>query len=134
MKMCPFNKEGLLVHRWALWAAIHLPFTRRFLIWLDDALRYGKRNPLKKWWLDLEIVNGSVVAPGDANERELDLERPAPDGNENIAVYPVETLPGPHDDGPVPIDRKRGLEDCLKAEQALAQRRASPQSPSENEL
>ncbi len=53
MKMCPWNKEGLLAHRIAMWTAIKLRFSRRVLIWLDDALGYGRRNPIKKWWLDL---------------------------------------------------------------------------------
>lgn len=121
MKMCPFNKEGLMVHRWALWAAIHLPFTRRLLIWLDDALKYGKRNPLKKWWLDLEIVHGRVVEPKGANARDLYLDRKLPEGNENIAIYPVSTLPGPDDEGAVPLDRRQGLADCRAAEQELVQ-------------
>ena len=50
LKMCPFNKEGLVSHRAALWVAIKLPFMRRFLARLDDWLEYGKRNPVKKWW------------------------------------------------------------------------------------
>ncbi len=119
MKMCPFNKEGLLVHRWALWAAIRLPWSRRFLIWLDDALRYGERNPIKKWWLDLEIRNKKVVTPEGANERDLNLEREIPHDNKNIAVYPVEKLPKADAKGPVPLDRKQGLEDCRQAEQRL---------------
>lgn len=110
-----------MVHRWALWAAIHLPFTRRLLIWLDDALKYGKQNPLKKWWLDLEIVNGRVVEPKGTNARDLYLDRKLPDGNENIAVYPVSTLPGPDDEQAVPLDRKQGLADCRAAEQELVQ-------------
>ncbi len=121
MKMCPFNKEGLMVPRWALWAAIHLPFTRRLLIWLDDALKYGKQNPLKKWWLDLEIVHGRVVEPKGTNARDLYLDRKLPDGNENIAIYPVSTLPGPDDEHAVPLDRKQGLADCRAAEQELVQ-------------
>ena len=106
MKMCPFNKEGLLVHRWALWAAIHLPWTRRFLIWLDDALRYGKRNPVKKWWLDLEIRNKKVKTPDGANERDLTLEREIRNDNKGIAVYPVETHPKADAKGPVPLESK----------------------------
>ena len=119
MKVCPFNKEGLLVHRWALWAAIKLPFTRRLLIWLDDALKYGKRNPIKKWWLDLEIVNGKVGEAGGVNQRDLRLDRHAPVGNRNIGVYPFEKLPQAHQQEPVPVDRKQALEDCRQAERDL---------------
>ena len=70
MKMCPWNKEGLLAHRLAMWTAIKLPFSRRFLIWLDDALGYGKRNPVKRWWLDLVKEDGRVVAASGTNERD----------------------------------------------------------------
>ena len=69
----------------------------------------------------LEIVNGRVVQPKGKNERDLYLDRKLPDGNENIAVYPVSTLPGPGDDQAVPLDRKRGLADCRAAEQELVQ-------------
>ena len=119
MKMCPFNKEGLLVHRWALWAAIHLPWTRRFLIWLDDALRYGERNPVKKWWLDLEIRDKKVKTPHGANERDLTLEGEPRNDNKGIAVYPVATHPKADAKGPVPLDRKQGLEDGREAARAL---------------
>ncbi|MFQ5472878.1 MAG: reductive dehalogenase [Dehalococcoidia bacterium] len=123
MKMCPFNKEGLLVHRWALWAAIHLPWTRRFLIWLDDVLRYGERNPIKKWWLDFEIRDKKVQKPEGVNARDLHLERELRHDNRGIAVYPIETLPNASDEEPVPLDRKQGLEDCRQAEKALRELR-----------
>ena len=93
MKMCPWNKEGLLAHRLAMWAAIKLPFSRRFLIWLDDALGYGKRNPIKRWWLDLVKEDGRVVAASGTNERDLALERDVSGGNERVATYPVDKLP-----------------------------------------
>ena len=115
MKMCPFNKEGLLAHRLALWLAIKVPSARRLLIWLDDVLRYGKRNPIKKWWLDLEIVDKKVVKPQGANQRDLELDRAVPAGNEGIALYPIETLPPADQKTAVPVDRKQGLADCRDA-------------------
>lgn len=125
MKMCPFNKEGLMVHRWALWAAIRLPFTRRLLIWLDDVLRYGKRNATKRWWLDLEIVKKRIVEPKGANARDLTLEREIGDDNSNIAVYPWEKLPKAHQIEPVPLERSQGLEDCRTATEALTATKTS---------
>ena len=76
MKMCPFNKKGLMQHRLALWVAIRMAPLRKLLIWLDDALGYGKRNPLWKWWLDLEIRDGKVSRPANTNQRDLQLKRP----------------------------------------------------------
>ena len=119
MKMCPFNKEGLMMHRLALWSAIKLPFTRRFLIWLDDALKYGRRNPIKKWWLDLEIVNKRVVVPKNVSERDVHLERPTDLGNSKVATYPWEKLPTADDKETVPVDRKEGLKHTAEAEEML---------------
>ena len=120
MKMCPWNKEGLLAHRLAMWAAIRLPFSRRLLIWLDDALGYGKRNPIKRWWLDLVKEDGRVVAASGTNERDLSLERDVSGGNERVATYPVEKLPTAGDKETVPLDRKAGLDDTRRAEEELA--------------
>jgi len=119
MKMCPWNKEGLLQHRLAMWAAIALPWSRRFLIWLDDALGYGKRNPAKRWWLDLEIVDRKVVRPKGTNARDLTLDRDTAVGNERVAVFPWETLPTADRKDAVPVDRKQGLKDREAAEAAL---------------
>jgi reductive dehalogenase len=119
MKMCPWNKEGLLQHRMAMWMAIKWKWTHRLLIWLDDALRYGVRNRIKKWWLDLEVVDGRIV-PAEANARDLHLERGRKKEPRPLALYPPERLPAA-DQGrtPLPLDRKQGLIDRAKAEQAL---------------
>jgi reductive dehalogenase len=120
MKMCPWNKEGVLAHRIAMWAAIKLPWTRRTLIWLDDVMKYGVRNKIKKWWLDLEIVDGKVVKPEGINERDLHLERkdklkePRP-----TAVYPPERWPAVDRKEPLPFDRKQGIADAAEAAAAL---------------
>ncbi len=47
MKTCPYNHEGLLAQRAVLWAAIHLPFARRWIVALDDRLGNGSINPVK---------------------------------------------------------------------------------------
>jgi reductive dehalogenase len=119
MKMCPWNKEGLLAHNLAMWAAIKWPWSRRFLIWLDDRMGYGNRNPIKRWWLDLEIVNRKVVKPAGVNERDLNLDRDTSIGNEKVAVYPWEKLPTADDKETKPVDRKQGLKDREAAEAAL---------------
>ena len=105
MKMCPFNKKGLMQHRLALWAAIRMAPLRKLLIWLDDALGYGKRNPLWKWWLDLEIRDGKVSRPANTNQRDLQLKRPIPK-DKKIPIYPVETIPPPGSHDPHPLDRQ----------------------------
>ena len=94
MKMCPFNKQGLTQHRLWLWAAIRVAPLRKFLIWLDDALGYGKRKPVWKWWLDLEIRDGKVSKPANTNQRDLRLGRLVPK-DRIIPIYPIESIPRP---------------------------------------
>ena len=92
MKMCPFNKEGLVQHRIGLRIAMQFPFLRKILIKLDDFVGYGKRKQIWKWWLDLESKNGKIRKPDKTNERDLQTDRPLP-RNQTIPVYPVETIP-----------------------------------------
>lgn len=119
MKMCPWNKEGILHHRLAMWAAIKLPWTRRALIWLDDKVGYGRRNEANKWWLDLEIIDKKVVRAEGVNERDLTLDRHMPEGNEKVAMYPLEKQPGADEKEAKPVDRKQGLKDREEAERKL---------------
>jgi reductive dehalogenase len=133
MKMCPWNKEGLLQHEIAMWAAIKLPWTRRLLIWLDDKLGYGERNPIKKWWLDLEIPatereTKKVVAAEGANARDLNLERDVSGANERVALFPVDKLPTADQKDAVPLDRKQGLADTVEAERRLAEAKRAADS------
>jgi reductive dehalogenase len=107
MKTCPYNHEGLLAHRALLWAAMHLPWTRRWIVRLDDALGNGSINPAKTWWTDLEIVDGKVSLPKGTNRRGLSPDRPA--RRQEIAYYPAAAMPPPDARMPVPVDRRAAL-------------------------
>ncbi|MEO8144485.1 MAG: reductive dehalogenase domain-containing protein [Betaproteobacteria bacterium] len=107
MKTCPYNHEGLLAHRMFLWAAIHLPWTRRWIVRFDDRIRNGSINPVKTWWTDLEIVAGKIVPPRGTNRRDLAPDKP-PKAQE-IAYYPAASMPPPDAKTPVPVDRKAAL-------------------------
>lgn len=107
MKTCPYNHEGLLAHRASLWAAIHLPFARRWIVALDDRLGNGSINPVKTWWTDLEIVAGKIVAPRGSNRRGLSLGKPLK--ATEIAYYPAQAMPPPGVQEPFPVDRKAAL-------------------------
>ena len=107
MKTCPYNHEGLLAHRAFLWAAIHLPFTRRWIVRLDDSIGNGSINPAKTWWTDLEIVDGKVVPPHGTNRRGLARDKPLK--AQEIAYYPAAVMPPPDAKAPVPVDRKAAL-------------------------
>ncbi|MCW5770415.1 MAG: hypothetical protein KIT16_02170, partial [Rhodospirillaceae bacterium] len=106
-------------HRLAMWMAIKWKWTHRMLIWLDDKLGYGKRNPLKKWWLDLETKDGHVVRPAGVNERDLNLGRADTKDEEKRAMYDYGTLPGPGAPPKSPPDRVKGLEDRARAAEEL---------------
>ncbi len=121
MKMCPWNKEGLLHHRLAMWAAIRLPFTRRFLIWLDDKLRYGERNPKNRWWFDLETVDGRVGPAAAVNERGLNVDKKEPKAAK-LAVHEPDMWPEPDNMAPVPTDRAEGRRRYAAAESPDAAR------------
>jgi reductive dehalogenase len=104
MKVCPFNKPGLLGYRLALWLAIHVPASRPFLIWLDDRLNFGGRNAAWKWWLDLEWRDGRLQAAQKTNQRDLRPNRPKP-RSQPIPLYPLETVPPPTSHQPHPVRR-----------------------------
>ena len=117
MKTCPFNLEGLMGERIALWASVHLPFTRKWLAILDDKLGRGRRNATKRWWFDLEIVEGKTQAPRlGTNERDLNFGNILDPADEKIAHYPADMNPAPNQDGPFPPDRKEALRRARAAE------------------
>ncbi|MFM1886896.1 MAG: hypothetical protein RL026_2053 [Pseudomonadota bacterium] len=117
MKTCPINKvvdaDGPLLVRAASWAGLHLPWAKRWMAplaaWADDALGHGRRNPAKRWWLDLEMVEGCAVAPAGANAREIDPTRRAGRHSQRIAIYPAAMNPPADAAGAVPVDRKAAL-------------------------
>jgi reductive dehalogenase len=117
MKTCPFNLEGLMGERMALWASVHLPFSRKWLAILDDKLGRGRRNPTKRWWFDLEIVEGKTQVPRiGTNERDLNFDNILDPASEKIAHYPADMNPAPDQKEPFPPDRKEGLRRARLAE------------------
>ena len=124
MKTCPLNKvvtaDGPLLTRVASWFGVNALWAKPFLVpiavRLDDWFGNGRRNLVKKWWLDLEVVNKATVAAGGANERELDLDHALDPTKQKIAIYPANVMPpGDHLD-PYPVDRKAALAAAGQAE------------------
>jgi hypothetical protein len=110
MKTCPYNNEGLLVHRVLLWVATRFPSTRSYLARLDDRMGYGDINPVKRWWSDLEVVAGKVVKPKLVNRRGLDLEKGfSLKDKQKIAYTNANMLPPPNLRAAFPVDRKAGI-------------------------
>lgn len=118
MKTCPLNKvvtwEGPLATRIASWFGVNAFWAKPILVpiavWLDDFLGNGIRNPMKKWWLDLEIVDGVCVEPRKGvNQRDLDLDHKIDPAKQKIAYYHAEAMPPPNTGQPFPVDRKAAL-------------------------
>ena len=129
MKTCPYNREDLVESDRLLWLSIEVPASRQALIDQDDATLGGARNPVKRWWFDLEIVDGVAIAPpAGSNERDLDPMR----GDklaavQKLAFYPPDLQPpgGATLQTVVPIDRRAGQAAYASAEtpqQAQARR------------
>ncbi len=124
MKTCPYNHEGILAHRVFLWAAIHLPWTRRWIVAADDRVGNGAINPVKTWWTDLEIVEGRIVPPKGTNRRGLAPGKAVK--AQEIAYYPAAVMPPPDAKVPVPVDRKAAVAVQLETPAQARARRRKP--------
>ena len=100
-------------------------------VYLDDKLGYGTRNPNKKWWLDLEFINGVGQPPvKGTNERDLDLDKKIPLDKHVIAYYPASTMPPPDCEEAYSADRKTAMAQQLETpEEAQARRAAGGAKP-----
>jgi ferredoxin len=127
MKTCPYNREDLVEAERLLWLSIEVPAARRQLIEHDDTSGGGQRNVVKRWWFDLEIVDGVAVKPAaGVNERDLDLSRTDKlAGAQRLAFFPPALQPagGTTMQTVVPIDRRAGLVAYAAAECPTAARR-----------
>jgi len=132
MKTCPYNHEGLLAHRFILDMVIRFPALRGPVARLDDYVGNGKRNSIKKWWTDLEIVDGKADTPkSGANSRDLNLEKTDP--GVPIAYYPANVMPDGTNADAHPVDRKAAvatakiMESPDEAERRIAAGNARPE-------
>ena len=119
MKTCPYNREDLVESSRLLELSIRVPSARRALIDFDDQIGAGMRNPVKRWWLDLEIINGVCVTPSGVNERDLDLDRTHKLAQtQKLAFFPPNLQPplGTTASSTVPLDREAGLKAYASAE------------------
>ena len=126
MKTCPLNKvvtwEGNLLTRIASWMGIHVkplkPLMAPAAAKIDDLLGNGKRNLVKKWWIDLEVVDGeAILPPKGVNERDLDVDRKLDPSKQKIAYYTADMMPpGDQFEEPFPVDRKAALAQAGKLE------------------
>jgi len=64
IKVCPWNKPNTSFHRMVNWTMRNVPITRGFAVWADDFMGYGKPKPKRKWWFDMELVDGQYKVHG----------------------------------------------------------------------
>ncbi|MDH3743319.1 MAG: hypothetical protein OER56_17140, partial [Hyphomicrobiales bacterium] len=118
MKTCPINKvvdaDGALLTRLGSWLGINAmwlkPLMVPFATWIDDWLGNGRRNPVKKWWFDHEMIDGVAVAPPKGtNERDIDPTRKVDPATQKMAYYNADQMPPPDSASPAPLDRKAAM-------------------------
>lgn len=140
MKTCPLNKvltsDGAWLNRVGHWLGLHARGLEKWLspfaIALDDKLGHGKRNLRKKWWQDLEIINGVATIPKATNEREIDPNADVSGRKSPVGYYPAANNPPPNASGPVPANHKAAIERATSIENvpsAEKRRKASRPAP-----
>ena len=117
MKTCPWNIEGVLSERPFLWAAMNLPFTRRWIARLDDAVGNGLINPVKKWWWDLDAdEDGNLILAERTNRRQFSKRTSMDPAKQTMACYPAEIASPPVAEQPVILHRKIAVQKYKNAE------------------
>jgi len=135
MKTCPLNKvpnaDGSLLTRAANWLGINAMWLKPILVpiavKLDDWLGNGKINPVKKWWFDLEIVEGVATKPkAGTNQRDINPGKTLHTA-EKIVYYHASLMPPPDATDPVAVDRKtaKSFVDHIETPAQARQRRAA---------
>jgi len=69
VKVCPWSKPYTPFHRMVNWAMRNISLARRFAIWGDDLMGYGKPRPERKWWWDVEDLDGTWRMPPERKDR-----------------------------------------------------------------
>lgn len=121
MKTCPWNREDTVEADRLMWLSIEHPELASAIAADDDAVGNGARNPVKRWWFDLEVVDGVAGRPvAGTNERDLDLVRVRLGHRQKLAMYPpvLQPVGGTTLDTVVPVDREAGLAAYAAAESA----------------
>ena len=77
---------------------------------VDDWLGNGARNPVKKWWFDLEVIDNVCVEPvKGVNQRELSLGHEVDPTKQKIAYYLASMMPIPNKLESQVVNRKKAV-------------------------
>jgi hypothetical protein len=112
----------LFAHRLFLWLAIHVPASRAWIARLDDRLANGSINRTKKWWFDLEMIDGVSAVPKGVNARELDFDAIKRAKTQALALFPPDVSPWPGAQAPHEPDRPAAIKAYAEAETPAAAR------------
>ena len=117
MKTCPWNIEGVLAEKPFLWAAMNLPFTRKWIARLDDKVGNGLINPVKKWWWDLDSdEHGNIIPAKRTNERQFSKRTNMDPAKQSMGCYPADIASPPVSEHPIILHRKIAVERYRNAE------------------
>ena len=119
MKMCPWNREDTVAAEQLMWQSIEHPELARSIAEQDDFDGNGARNPIKRWWFDLEVVDGVAVHPlAGTNERDIDMSRLRLGDKQKLAMFPADLQPpgGTTMATVIAVDREAGLKRYQEAE------------------
>ncbi len=130
MKTCPLNKvitaDGSFIHRIGTWLGIHARWLKPIMVpiavFFDDYLGYGKRNLIKKWWLDLEIVDGVSVIPKASNERDINPEKDTSGEKSPVGYYSANVMPAPNATETVLLNHRDAIKRAAEIETVSAAR------------
>jgi reductive dehalogenase len=133
MKMCPWNREDTVEAERQTWLSIEHPELAQAIAELDDHVGNGARNPIKKWWFDLEMVQGIAIHPvAGTNQRDLSPDRGGKlAAAQKLAMFPPSLQPrgGTTLAEMVPVDREAGLKLYEQGIAQLAQARSGHAEP-----
>ena len=117
MKTCPWNIEGVLAEKPFLWAAMNLPFTRRWIAKLDDVVGNGLINPTKKWWWDLSADAAGNIGPASkTHKRQFSRRTNMDPAKQTMGCYPADIASPPLSEKPVTLHRKIAVEKYRSAQ------------------
>ncbi len=125
MKMCPWNREDTDEQQRLARLSVEHPEAAPRIVAQDDVWGSGERNPAKRWWFDLEVVDGVCVAPAQTNERDLTFDRAGKlAAGQKLAMFPPSLQPpgGSTMTDRHPVDRAAGLAAYAEAEPPLQAR------------
>ena len=103
------------------------PRAMNIAVFLDDRLGYGNRNPVKRWWLDLELVDGKAQIPAGTNERDLTLTADTSGKKSPVGYYNAADMPRADQREPVLVNHKQAIDRSrlIETVELAKERRAS---------